>query len=110
MYTNRSSCTVWENTVRDHTPGWTRHETGAVYWEDVTGQSDQGADARAPEEHVFLSIPAASLNGYTPKPDDKVCAGSVTDEAPPMHARTVMNVRGCLHGSPAVQHVEVRAE
>lgn len=110
MFTNRKCCTIWESTVVDRTPTYIRHETGRVYWEDVVGQSNQGSDACAPADSVFLSIPEASLNGYIPKKDDRVMDGSIDDDKPPMNALTVMSVRNCLHGSKTVQHVEVKVE
>lgn len=110
MFTNRKSCTIWESTVVNHTPTYLRHETGRVYWEDVQGQSNMAADDRSPADSVFLSIPEDSLNGYMPKKDDRVMEGSIAGEKPPMNALTVMSVRNCLHGSKAVQHIEIKAQ
>lgn len=110
MVTNRKCCTIWGHTVVDRTPTYLRHETGKVYWEDVKGQSSMANDARSPADSVFLSIPEDSLNGYMPKPDDRIMEGSINKEKPPLNALTVTSVRDCLHGSKAVRHIEVRAE
>lgn len=110
MITNRSACTVWEKTSVNHTPVYVRHELGRVWWEDVRGQTNTGADPRQGSDSAFISIPAASLTGYIPKKDDRILPGSVDSSAPPPSALTVMSVRDCLHGSQAVQHVEVKAE
>lgn len=114
MFTNREGCTVWEKTSVNRAPAYVRHELGRCYWEEVRGQTaagrSTGSDARAPDDSVFVSIPASSLNGYYPKRDDRIMEGSVPDDKPPRTALTVMSVRNCLHGSKAVQHIEVKAE
>lgn len=111
MLTNRTGCTVWEKTTVNHTPAYVRHEPGRVWWEEVHGQdSNTGSDTRQPADSVFISIPAASLRGYFPKKEDRIVSGSPAADAPPADAFTVMSVRDCLHGSAAVQHVEVKAE
>ena len=110
MFTNRDACTVWEKTTVHHTPAYVRHGLGAVYWEDVCGQTNTGADPRQPSDSCFVSIPERSLNGYRPKKDDRILPGSIADSSPPGTALTVMSVRDCLHGSAAVRHVEVKAQ
>lgn len=110
MFTNKPACTVWEKTTVNRAPAYVRHVLGAVYWEDVRGQTNVGADPRQPSDHCFVSIPEDSLNGYSPKKDDRILPGIAADSFPPAAALTVMSVRDCLHGSKAVRHVEVRAQ
>lgn len=105
MFTNVPAVTIWEKTVQAHTPVYARHETGAVYWEGSTGQS--GGRDRVPEDGVLLCIPADSLSGYLPKPDDRILPGSIPDAAPPRDALTVMKVQDFLYAAAFMQHLEV---
>lgn len=108
MFTNRDACTIYEKTVQNRAPVWIRHTTGAIYWEETDAQAQSGTD-RSPADAVRCLIPAGSLRGYVPKPDDRIVSGSCEEEQPPKDAPTVTAVRDFRYGSPAVQHVEVTA-
>lgn len=108
MFTNTNGCTFYEKTVRNRTPAYVRHTTGAVYWEDTTAQTVSGT-TRTSENAVLCIIPVKSIQGYVPKPDDRMVSGICADEQPPQTALTVMSVKDFRYGSPAVQHLEVSA-
>ena len=108
--TNISALTVWEKTVIDRAPAYVRHEFGASYWEDVRGQAVIATDARSPDDLCFIAIPVGSIGDYLPKKDDKIIAGTVTDEQPPKNALTVTKVKNYLYFSAMMQHLEVNAE
>lgn len=105
MITNRKGVTIYEKTVQNRAPTYIRHTTGAVYLEASSGQ-ENGSD-RKPDNGIFVSIPEASLS-YVPKPDDRIVCDMIDDEQPPVTAMTVMSVQDYLHGSPFVQHIEVK--
>lgn len=107
MPTNKPACTVWERTVADRAPVWIRHELGACYWEDTRSQRT-GKD-RAPDDSVFLCIPASSLSDYVPRTDDRLAPGAVPEAAPPHEALTVTRVKDFRYGQAMMQHIEVTA-
>lgn len=107
MFTNKSGCTVYERTVRNRSPAFVRHETGAVYWEEKRSQ-ENGAD-RTPQNEVFVCISKMSAE-YVPKIGDKIVCRIISDESPPDNSFTVMSARDFCYGSPAVQHWEVTAK
>ncbi len=108
MFTNSEGCTVWEKAVKDHTPMYIRHQTGAVYCETTYAQAQSGTN-REPECRLFLCIPAPSVT-YVPKPDDRLLPCICTDEKPPSTAYTVTTVKDFRYGSANVQHLEVTAK
>lgn len=107
MFTNRKGCTIYEKTVQNRAPTYIRHTTGAVYLEASSGQ-ENGSD-RKPDNGIFLSIPESSLR-YIPKPGDLLVCDVIGDEQPPVTAVTITKFEDCRYGSPAVRHMEVKAE
>ena len=106
MFTNKPACTIWEKTTVNRAPAYIRHVTGAVYWQEIRGQSAQ----RTPANEAFIAIPENSINGYIPRPDDRIVPGIVTGNAPPENALTVMQIKDFLYGSQKMQHIEVTAK
>lgn len=109
MFTNRPSCTIWEQTVIDRSPAWVRHVTGAVYWQGCDAQRLAGTERR-PEDRALCIIHRDSIGLYIPKPDDRILPGTVETDRPPADALTVVTIKDFLFGSDAVQHIEVEAE
>lgn len=101
--TNIPAVTVWEKTLVNRAPAYVRHETGAAYWQDNRGQTNE----RQPDDSIFLAIHADQIGGYVPKTDDRVLPGSIADETPPKNAYTVANVKDLRYGSRMMQHIEV---
>ena len=102
---NVNAVTVWEKTVVNRAPAYVRHELGACYWQEISGQTD----AREPESRLFLAIPESSVT-YLPKEEDRLVSGSVPDESPPNSAMTVMQVKDFRYLLPGMMHVEVTAK
>jgi len=111
MFTNQIGCTVWEKAVKDRAPAYVRHEEGALYWENTSGQeiSTRTGTARTPDNSALVIIPAASVT-YVPKKDDRIVSGICTDQSPPKTAMTVMQVKDFRYSSPKTAHIEVMAE
>jgi hypothetical protein len=108
MFTNCEGCTIYEKTVVNRAPAYTKHvTTGPIYWQPSFGETS-GTDRR-PKNSVFVNIPEASAN-YLPKEDDRVVRGIIEDAAPPKDALTVMNVKDLRFGSPRVRHIELILE
>ena len=107
MFTNTSGCTVYEKIVRNRSPDFVRHETGAVYFEDVKSQ-ENGSD-RTPQNLVFISIPVDNID-FVPKVGDRLVIEIIPDLQPPATALTIMSVENFCYGSHAVQHWEVTAK
>lgn len=108
MYTNTTVCTVWEETERNRSPTYVKHETGAVYWEDTHGQTS--GKNRSPDDKALILIHASELGGYLPKPDDRIIRGRSDSASPVPTALTVTSVLDLRYGSPAVQHIEITAK
>lgn len=106
MFTNQPACTIWEKTTVNRATAYVRHVTGAVYWQDCRAQNE----VRTTENHVFIAIPANSINGYIPQSDDRIVSGIVTGNSPPKDALTVMQVKHFLYGPQKMQHIEVTAK
>lgn len=107
MFTNEAGCTIYEKTVQNRAPTYTRHVTGEVYAE--TNFSQENGSDRKPDNGMFVSIPAKSVT-YVPKKDDRIVCGIINDEQPPPNAMTIMSVQDFRYGSPFVQHIEVNAK
>lgn len=104
--TNIPAVTVWEKDISGRAPTYIRHEYGASYWEDNQGQTN----GRTEDNGIFLAIPIGSMtDGYLPKKDDKLLAGSSVQSAPPQGALTVMRVKDFRYGSQMMRHIEVTA-
>lgn len=109
MFTNTTYCTVWERTVKDRTPIYIRHVTGAVYWENTDSQRVDDKN-RKPNDSAFICVPAASIGEYQPKKDDRIMRGLCEEDSPPPDSLTVISVKDFLYSSPIMRHIEVTAE
>ena len=108
MFTNRAGCTIYEKTIQNRAPTYTRRELGAVYWEGTQKQNN-GTD-RTPQNNAFISIPVTSIGNYLPKKGDRIVDELIADEQPPDTAMTIKAVSDFRFGSPVTQHIEVTAE
>lgn len=106
MFTNCEGCTIYEKTVVNRAPAYTRHTTGRIYWQSSFGESS-GKD-RTPKKSVFVNIPEASTD-YLPKEDDRVVNGIIEGAAPPNTALTITNVKDLRFGKK-VRHIELILE
>ncbi len=109
MFTNTPGVTVWSKAVINHTPTYIRHQTGAAYWEDTTGETINGI-TRNPDDKVLMIVSASNLGAYMPKTDDRIMNGIVADAQPPKNALTIASVKDFRYGSDSVQHIEVTAK
>lgn len=107
MFTN-ASCTVWEKTVQNRSPTYIKHEIGAVYWEELRGETE--GKSRDPEDKVLVIIHPSELGGYLPKKEDRIMRGYSKSEQPEHNALTVTAVFDLLFGTPNVQHIEITAK
>lgn len=110
MFTNQVGCTVYERTVSDdRMETYIRHFIPDIYWENTTGQMQMDRSMKQLDS-VLCIIPSSSLSNYIPKRDDRIVCGRCDDADPPKDgARSIMQVKDFLYGSPEVQHIEVKA-
>lgn len=109
MFTNTPAVTIWEKTTVNHVPAYTRHQTGAAYWEDTNGETI-GNITRNPDDKILMIVSAANLGDYVPKTDDRILNGEIADAQPPKTALTITSIKDFRYGSDSVQHIEVTAK
>ena len=109
MFTNTPAVTIWEKTAANHTVTYTRHQTGAAYWEDTNGETVSGI-TRNPDDKALMIVSAANLGDYMPKTDDRIMNGAINDTQPPKESLTITSVKDFRYGSSRVQHIEVTAK
>lgn len=106
MFTNLEGCTVYEKTVQNRTPAYTRHEFGAVCWQP--DMSMESGNDRTPHNDDFISVPEDSAD-YLPKRGDLIVNTVVPDVQPPVNALTITEVKDLRYGSKRVRHIEMKA-
>lgn len=102
---NIPAVTVWEKTTdtASRTSTYTRHVTGAAYWQGNLGQTP----GRSEDDSILCAIHAGNVGSYTPKKDDRILPGTVTGDTPPDNAFVVEHVKDFRYGSGMMQHIEL---